>query len=128
MATTDYQLASTIAQRYPHSIRPLQRFVKDLANLYKKSGKKSFAGKDKGEAAYGKMALSLDKLLVGMVQDHIFERDAPVDEIRNELIELMATFSDAYPNWQEAYEAFVQVFVDEPDQCNELIEQIVFGR
>ena len=110
MATTDWSIAEDLQSRGPHTFNALQHLVKAMSKIAKHQGKKSFFGKDKGLEAYKDFEHKLRDTILALVLDGIIERNSQPDYVRKTICNVIVAFSQAFPNWQDAYAFGAQYF------------------
>lgn len=125
MATTNWDNVDAMQAVAPHTFNALQHLVVAMAKVVKYRGKKSLFGKDKGLAAYKTYEEKLKDTLFALVLDNQIARNAPAQEARLILMDAIATFEAAFPNWQDAYGFAIEYFVDDASSAEERITAIM---
>ena len=121
MATTNWQNVDVMQAAAPHTFNALQHLVTAMAKVVKYQGKKSLFGRDKGLAAYKTFEEKLKDTVLALVLDNQIARNAPANETRLMLLDAIATFEAAFPNWQDAYGFATEYFMDESENAEERI-------
>lgn len=125
MATTDWDLASTFQANFPHTFNSLQKLVMAMADYDKNRRKKTLFGRDKGLDAYKKFEEVLRDTLLAMVVDGAVARNVSAKECRETLTEMIADFSEVFPNWQDAYSFAEDYFIHNAETAEARIQQML---
>ena len=121
MATTNYRVIPILQASMPHTFNSLQALVIAMAKFQKNKGKKTLFGRDKGREAWEMFEQELKKTMASMFLDDLIERNAPVDSIREKLVECIMEFSAVFPNWQDAYEFAIEFLVHDRSKANDVV-------
>lgn len=99
--------------RFPGTFKSLQKLVMALAKARKSRGKVTFWGGNKEEASLRELAFRFDETLLVMDQEGVISLKREPEEVLDALIKLLDDFSDAYPNWQDAYSMAYLILIDD---------------
>ena len=94
----------------PHTFNALQKLVMAMADVSKNLGKTTFFGRDKGQESYSQFLHALKVTLQSMVLDKIVNDATATEDVLAALEDKLAKFSEAFPNWQDAYK-FAGTFI-----------------
>lgn len=122
MAKTDYRAAPVLQDAIPHTFNSLQKLVMAMAKSQKTRGKKTLFGRDKSRESWEVFEQELKKTMTSMFMDGVVERSASPDDVRENLIECIASFAAVFPNWQDAYRFAEKFFVDDKEIANDVIK------
>jgi len=125
MATTDWSMAADQQERAPHTYCALQHLVMAMSDVVKKKGKKTLFGRDRGLAAYKTFEQKLRDTILALVLDGLVTRSADSGEVREAICAAVEGFSDAYPNWQDAYGFADHYFSDHKQAAEEQIQVLM---
>lgn len=125
MAVTNWDNAEAMQNAAPHTFNALQHLVVAMAKVVSRRGKKSLFGRDKGLAAYEVFESKLRDTAVALVLDGLVARNASLGEVRLLIIDAIAVFETAFPNWQDAYGFAVEYFVDGADVAEDRLRQLL---
>ena len=87
----------------PNSLEAMKYLVMAMADLQRVAGEKNWRGVDKGLVGYEKVVGTLFPLAVAMWKDGITNKESDYGEMVDTIKMLLVTFSEAYPNWRDAY-------------------------
>lgn len=124
MASTDWGQAQVLQNAAPHTYTALEHLVMAMAEANKNQGKKSLFGVDKGLKAYRRFEEKLSDTLLALHLDGLVSRTAPAGEYRRQLAAALDVFSQAFPNWPDAYEFAYKILSDE-ERSNNLIGMLI---
>lgn len=125
MPKTNWDNVDAMQAAAPHTFNALQHLVMAMAKLVKYRGKKSLFGRDRGLAAYKTFEVKLKDTVLALVLDRVITRDASAEEARLVLMDAIATFEAAFPNWQDAYQFAIEYFTDSPGTAEDRIQAIM---
>lgn len=112
MAWSNYSLGNQIEASYPHTFRSMQKLVMAMADYKKNRGKTGMFGQDKGLKAFNRFELELKNTLNALLLDGELSREMSDVRKVEALLKHIATFAQAFPNWQDAYSFANEYFVD----------------
>ncbi len=112
---TDWEAAGEIQRRFPHTYHAMQQLVMDMKAYQSNKGKTTWFGNDKGATHYAKFESSLTETLLGLYLDGLVPRHAPAEVYHRHLCSILVMFSEAFPNWQSAYNFAEEHFGDKAD-------------
>ena len=124
MATTDWDMAGTFQDSFPHTFNSLQKLVMAMAKLKKNRGRKTFFGRDKGLESLNHFEDTLRDSLQSMILDRAISPLASAEEIREILVEMIIAFAQVFPNWQDAYSFAEEYFVRDSKEAEARIAQM----
>jgi len=125
MAKTDWNLADNFQNKMPHTFNALQKLVMAMEDYETSRGKKTLFGKDKGLKAYKKFEDVLRDTLLAMVVDGAVSRNVAAKECREKLLEMIASFSEVFPNWKDAYTFAEDYFIRNYETAETRIKQMM---
>lgn len=99
----------------PNTYKALTYLVPALADTTNSLGKKSLFGRDKGAAAFEKMLDTLQRTISAMYIDGLISRASTPANTLDTLLKFLSLFSEAHPNWQDAYSFAGFFFQEERD-------------
>ncbi|OEC43147.1 hypothetical protein A7D27_10025 [Pseudomonas sp. 1D4] len=99
----------------PNTYKALTYLVPALADTTSSLGKKSLFGRDKGAAAFEKMLDTLQRTISAMYIDGLISRASTPPNTLDTLLKFLSLFSEAHPNWQDAYSFAGFFFQEERD-------------
>jgi hypothetical protein len=108
----------------PYTFNALTKLVMAMADVAKNAGKRTFFGRDKGQASYSEFLRALKVTVHSMVLDRVVQESTPTDEVARELEEKLQKFAMAFPNWQDAYGFAAMFFGEERKNAIATIERI----
>jgi hypothetical protein len=108
----------------PHTYNALQKLVMAMADVKKNAGKKTFFGRDKGQASYSNFLEKLKVTLQSMILDNIMKESASTIEAIAHLEEKLNHFSMAHPNWQDAYDFANMFFSGDMKDAKAVVERL----
>lgn len=82
-----------------------------MAKAFKDRGRRSFWGIDKGIKALNEFDDRLASLLSAMLLDQVVQKNDSSEKVCDELLGLIGFFSQAFPNWPDAYSFAEEYFV-----------------
>ena len=107
----------------PHTFNALQNLIVAMEAAHNCAGKKTFFGADKGEQAYAKFKVKLQATIHCLILDSEMNEAFASIDVHQLLVEQIADFSTAYPNWPKAY-AFANEFFQNKPQAVAVIDRI----
>lgn len=122
-AVTDYKKVQLLEAIMPNTMNAWTHVVPVLAKYARHEGKLSFFGRDKGEATYLELIDKLRLVVLGLYGDRLLSRCATSTECLFSLLRSLLDFKEVYPNWNDAYSASQQIFVEESEKILPLLEK-----
>ena len=112
----------SLEQFAPRSHRAAQKLVVAAADLKKKRGKTGLFGANKGVRAEMKFHDSLREMVYAVREDG---RQGAFDgeDLYKNLCAMLGVFSEAYPNWPDAYEELHAQLLKDEDAGRALVER-----
>jgi len=111
-AVTDYNQARLLHATTPNVSNAWTHVVPVLAKYGNCEGKRSLFGHDKGEIAYRDLEEKLHLVVLGLYGDGLVSQGASTDECLLAVLRSLVSFKEVYPNWEDAYSAGYEVFVE----------------
>lgn len=111
----------------PHTFNALQKLVMAMADVAKNAGKKTFFGRDKGQESYDRFLTVLKVTTQSMVLDRLTKESSSTEHVADILFSKIELFSEAYPNWQDAYGFAVYFFIKNRDDAIAVIDRMRGG-
>lgn len=108
----------------PNTYNALTHLVPALADTTKTLGKKSIFGRDKGAAAFEKMLGTLQMTIAALQLDGVITHTTPSPNVLDAILRFLRLFSEAHPNWQDAYSFAGFFFQEERDSALSTIDNL----
>ncbi|WP_322979152.1 hypothetical protein [Pseudomonas sp. C11] len=108
----------------PHTYNALTQLVMALAGAANNLGKKTWFGRDKGVIAYEKLIDKLRHTVTAMTLDGLIQPVTPTPEVIDKIVDSLDFFSQAHPNWQDAYHFASYFFIEERDNAIAILQRM----
>lgn len=125
MTTTSWSVAAELQAICPHTFLALQHLVQAMVEAKRNRGKRGFFGGNKEQAAMDEFELQLKTTIVALSLDNMISLKDRPQFIRVKLIQAIAGFSKAFPNWQDAYSFAHEYFVESEEVADRRIQVIM---
>lgn len=125
MATSNYKLAQVFHSQFPHTFNALQSLVMTMDKYYKVRNKSTIFGRDRGLKAFKKFEAQLKNSLYALVLDNVVSRNASASSYYENLMEMIASFMNLFPNWQDGYAFATEYFINNKDESIDRIKKIM---
>ena len=113
---------------WPATNSALQAMIAAMADAENSRGKRTLIGRDKAVPAYSKFLECFKAAINAALDEHLLLGDDSMP-IVGQFIQMLEMFSEAYPNWPEAYR-FASRFFAENNQSNvaEIVGEVLAFR
>lgn len=125
MASANWQAASALQVRIPHTYTAFEHLVMAMADAYNNRGKTSFFGHDKGLKSYLKFEEKLKNALIAMTLDGLVQRFDSSEKFLDALLLVVDAWFQIFPNWPDAQAFAHEKLIANPMDARRLISSLI---